>query len=209
MWTRGQSALINISNENNKGSYKIFSTILVFPCLSLILIISSCLNILINLPPQPVRSNEEERKREERNRKQREYYARRKAEKTTEEREARNKRMCDYRARKKAETGIPYNLILLLAPIRAPITALRTCGSALCTGTDGSRPGADGPRPGARLRFPAWRARRFAPRGRTVRACAGAVEFVGGTWISLQGGTPSGRRDPRLRLGSAGHPRHL
>jgi hypothetical protein len=30
----------------------------------------------------------------------------------------------------------------LLAPIRAPITALRTCGDALCTDADG---GPDGP----------------------------------------------------------------
>ncbi|KAL5648032.1 hypothetical protein ACJX0J_042387, partial [Zea mays] len=45
------------------------------------------------------------RKREERNRKQREYYARRKADETTEERETRNKRMRDYRAWKKAETA--------------------------------------------------------------------------------------------------------
>jgi hypothetical protein len=30
----------------------------------------------------------------------------------------------------------------VLASIRAPITALRTCGGALCTGVDGPRPGA-------------------------------------------------------------------
>jgi hypothetical protein len=39
------------------------------------------------------------------------------------------------------------------------------------------------------------------PGGRTVRACAGATEFADGAWISLLGGTPSGRRDPRLYLG--------
>jgi hypothetical protein len=32
---------------------------------------------------------------------------------------------------------------------------------------------------------------------------------LGGTWISLPGGTPSGRRDPRCCLGSAGRPRVL
>uniref|UniRef100_A0A804RB85 Uncharacterized protein n=2 Tax=Zea mays TaxID=4577 RepID=A0A804RB85_MAIZE len=52
-----------------------------------------------------VRSDDEERKRDERNRKQREYYARRKVDETTEERDARNKMMRDYRARKKAETA--------------------------------------------------------------------------------------------------------
>jgi hypothetical protein len=39
---------------------------------------------------------------------------------------------------------------------------------ALCTGADGPRAGPDGPRPGARLGL--------VPDGRTVRACAGAVE---------------------------------
>jgi hypothetical protein len=68
-------------------------------------------------------------------------------------------------------------------------------------GPDDPRPGArlgrllgpDGPRPGAG---------RSAPWGRTVRAYAEAAEVAGGAWISLLGGTPSGRRDPRWCLGS-------
>jgi hypothetical protein len=42
---------------------------------------------------------------------------------------------------------------------------------------------------------------------RTVRACAGATEFAGGAWISLPGGTPSGRRDPRPCLGTGRPPK--
>jgi hypothetical protein len=47
------------------------------------------------------------------------------------------------------------------------------------------------------------------PRARTVRTCARAAEFTGGAWISLLGGTPSGRRDPRCCIGSASRPRLL
>jgi hypothetical protein len=68
--------------------------------------------------------------------------------------------------------------------------------------------GPDDPWPIVGLGIPAWRAGRSAPRGWTVRACAGAAEFAGDAWISLPGGTLSGRRDPSLRLGSASHPRH-
>jgi hypothetical protein len=46
--------------------------------------------------------------------------------------------------------------------------------------------GPDGPRPGA---------------GRSVRV-QGRRKIAGGAWISLPGGTPSGRRDPRSCLGS-------
>jgi hypothetical protein len=84
----------------------------------------------------------------------------------------------------------------------------------------------DGPRPGARRRcslvkrgrstvrgrtvrdlaqglaFPAWRPDGPRPRaGRSARA-QGATKVAGGAWISLPGGTPSGRRDPRGCLGS-------
>jgi hypothetical protein len=65
----------------------------------------------------------------------------------------------------------------------------------------------DGPRLGAG-RSATWdRAKDFLPDGRTVRACAGAAEVTGGARISLPGGTPSGSRDPRCCLGSAGQPR--
>jgi hypothetical protein len=46
--------------------------------------------------------------------------------------------------------------------------------------------GPDGPRPEA---------------GRSARA-QGRRKIAGGAWISLPGGTPSGRRDPRSCLGS-------
>jgi hypothetical protein len=92
-------------------------------------------------------------------------------------------------------------------------------GGALCTGADGPRAGPDGPRPGARRggalcaradcprpgagRSAAWCAAGASlPDGRTVRAYAEAAEVTGGAWISLPGGTPSGRRDPRWCLGS-------
>jgi hypothetical protein len=76
--------------------------------------------------------------------------------------------------------------------------------------------GPDGPRPGARLEFPAWRP--DGPRlgtdgprpraGQSARA-QGRRKIVGGAWISLPGGTPLGRRDPRSCLGLAGRPRLL
>jgi hypothetical protein len=90
---------------------------------------------------------------------------------------------------------------------------------ALCTEADGPRAGPDGPRPGARRggtlcagadcprpgagRSVAWcPARASLPDGWTVRAYAEAAGVAGGAWISLPGGTPSGRRDPRWCLGS-------
>jgi hypothetical protein len=95
----------------------------------------------------------------------------------------------------------------------------RTGGGALCTGADGPRAGAgrsaawceavvlsgqaqtvrgtgpDGPRPGAGTRVPCLTA------GRSARA-QGRRKTADGAWISLPGGTPSGRRDPRWCLGS-------
>jgi hypothetical protein len=61
---------------------------------------------------------------------------------------------------------------------------------ALCTGADGPRPGAG--------RSVAWRRARVSclTAGRSARA-QGAAKVAGGAWISLPGGTPSGRRDPR------------
>jgi hypothetical protein len=58
--------------------------------------------------------------------------------------------------------------------------------------------GLDGPQPGVEARVPALRVERSAPGGRTVRACAEVAEVADGAWISLLGGTPSGRRDPRV-----------
>jgi hypothetical protein len=62
--------------------------------------------------------------------------------------------------------------------------------------------GPDSPRPGTGAGVPCMTAGRSAPTGRTVRACTGAAKVVGGAWISLPGGTPSGRRDPRGCLDS-------
>jgi hypothetical protein len=72
---------------------------------------------------------------------------------------------------------------------------VRTNSGALCTGADSPRLGAG--------RSATWgRARVSCLIGQTVRACAGAAKVVGGAWISLPGGTPSGRKDPRCCLGS-------
>jgi hypothetical protein len=79
---------------------------------------------------------------------------------------------------------------------------VRTGGGALYRG-------ADGPRPGAGQSATWYRGWHSLPDGRTVRACAGAAKVAGVAWISLPGGTPSGRRDPRCCLGSAGRPRLL
>jgi hypothetical protein len=65
--------------------------------------------------------------------------------------------------------------------------------------------GADDPRPGAGWSTTWYRGLGSLPDGRTVRALGpdgprvrrGAAKVAGGTWISLPGGTPSGRRDPR------------
>jgi hypothetical protein len=51
-------------------------------------------------------------------------------------------------------------------------------------------------------RFPAWRPDGPRPgAGRSAHA-QGAAKVADGAWISLPGGTPSGRRDPRWCLGS-------
>jgi hypothetical protein len=50
--------------------------------------------------------------------------------------------------------------------------------------------GPDGPRPGTEAWVP------YLTAGRSPRA-QGAAKVAGGAWISLPGGTPSGRRDPR------------
>jgi hypothetical protein len=55
--------------------------------------------------------------------------------------------------------------------------------------------GPDGPRPGAGARVSCLTA------GRSARAQV-RRKIAGGTWISLPGGTPSGRRDPRGCLDS-------
>jgi hypothetical protein len=83
----------------------------------------------------------------------------------------------------------------MLTPFSGANHSTRTSGGALCTGADGSRPG-------ARLGFPASRSDGPRPRaGRFARA-QGRRKIAGGAWISLSGGTPSGRRDPRSCLGS-------
>jgi hypothetical protein len=61
--------------------------------------------------------------------------------------------------------------------------------------------GADGPRPGAGWSTTWRRGWCFCLTSRTIRAYAEAAEFADGAWISLPGGTPLGRRDPRLCLG--------
>jgi hypothetical protein len=90
-------------------------------------------------------------------------------------------------------------ITLLLVPFWGANHCVRTSGGALCTDADGPRPGAGQSATWRRARVPY----------RMVRACAGAAKVIGGAWISLPGGTPSGRRDPRCRLGSAGRPRLL
>jgi hypothetical protein len=59
----------------------------------------------------------------------------------------------------------------------------------------------NGPRPAAGAGFPCTEFGRSAPGGQTVRVCVGAATFTNSTWISLPGGTPSGRRYPRVCLG--------
>jgi hypothetical protein len=62
----------------------------------------------------------------------------------------------------------------MLTPFSGANHSIRTSGGALCTGADGPRPGAI----------------------RSARA-QGRRKIAGGAWISLPGGTPSERRDPR------------
>jgi hypothetical protein len=66
----------------------------------------------------------------------------------------------------------------VLAPIREPITALRTYGGALCTGADGPRQRVGRSATWRRARIPSRR--QSYPGGRTVHACAGAAEFADG-----------------------------
>jgi hypothetical protein len=68
---------------------------------------------------------------------------------------------------------------VLLTPFRSAKYSRRTGGGALWSGADGPRPGA----------------------GRSARV-QGRRKIAGGAWISLPGGTPSGRKDPRGCLGS-------
>jgi hypothetical protein len=109
--------------------------------------------------------------------------------------------------------------VFVLTPFRSAKYSRRTGGGALWSG-------ADGPRPGVRRRcslvkrgrsaaqgrmvrdlvqelgFPAWRPDGPRPRaGRSART-QGRRKIADGAWISLPGGTPSGRRDPRSCLGS-------
>jgi hypothetical protein len=109
----------------------------------------------------------------------------------------------------------------VLTLFRSAKYSRRTGGGALWSGADGPRPGAgrsatwreaavlsgqartvrgagpDGQRPGVGARVPCLTARA----GRSARA-QGRWKIAGGAWISLPGGTPSGRRDPRSCLGS-------
>jgi hypothetical protein len=108
---------------------------------------------------------------------------------------------------------------IVLTPFRSAKYSIRTGGGALWSGADGPRhragrsatwreavvlsgqartvrgTGPDGPRPGAGARVPCLTA------GRSARA-QGRRKIAGGAWISLPGGTPSERRDPRSCLGS-------
>jgi hypothetical protein len=83
----------------------------------------------------------------------------------------------------------------MLTPFSGVKHSTRTSGGALCIGADGPRPGAGRSTTWRRARVPCLTA------GRSARA-QGAAKVAGGTWISLPGGTPSGRRDPRSCLGS-------
>jgi hypothetical protein len=98
----------------------------------------------------------------------------------------------------------------LLTPFRSAKYSRRTGGGALWSGADGPRPGAGrsvtwcrslGPLPDDRT---VRALRPDGPRpeaGRSARA-QGRRKSPAAAWISLPGGTPSGRRDPRGCLGS-------
>jgi hypothetical protein len=89
-------------------------------------------------------------------------------------------------------------------------TLTRTGGGALCTGTDGPRPGAEWSTTWRRARVPCLTCRTvraLGPDGPRVRR--GGEGRRRGAWISLPGGTPSGKRDPRGCLGSVDRPRLL
>jgi hypothetical protein len=78
----------------------------------------------------------------------------------------------------------------MLTPFWSAKHSIRTGGGAHCAG-------ADGPRPGVRLGFlsDGRTVRALGPEGPRVRRGGGRSPAV--AWISLPGGTPSGRRDPR------------
>jgi hypothetical protein len=96
-----------------------------------------------------------------------------------------------------------YRVICLLTPFRSAKYSRRTGGGALWSGAGGPRPGPDGPRPALGLGpLPDDRTVRALGAGRSAHA-QGRRKIAGGAWISLPGGTPSGRRDPRSCLGSS------
>jgi hypothetical protein len=97
----------------------------------------------------------------------------------------------------------------LLTPLRAPITITRTGGGVLSTGADGSRPGAGRSTTWRRARVPCLTCRTIRALGLDGRRVHRAAKVTDGAWISLPGGTPSGRIDPRCCLGLAGQPRLL
>jgi hypothetical protein len=75
-------------------------------------------------------------------------------------------------------------------------------GGALCIGAYGPRAGAGQSAAWCKARAPAWRPDGPRPGARRSARARGRRKIAGGTWISLSGGTPSGRRDPRSCLGS-------
>ena len=76
------------------------------------------------------------------------------------------------------------------------LTLFRSAKYSRKTGGGALWSGADGPRPGAGAKVSCLTA------GWSARA-QGRRKIAGGAWISLPGGTPSGRRDPRGCLGSS------
>jgi hypothetical protein len=97
-----------------------------------------------------------------------------------------------------------------LAPIRVSITAMSTGGGALYGSVNGPWLGGQTVRDLAqRLGF--LPDEPYGPRlgvGWSARA-QGRRSSPNSTWISLPGGTPSGRKDPRVVLGLASYPRCL
>jgi hypothetical protein len=89
----------------------------------------------------------------------------------------------------------------VLAPIRAPNTGtdrlavLSTEARTVCD------TGPDGPRPGVGATPPLCTSGRSAPRARIVRDGAEGLLLCSRPRSRLLGGTPSGRRDPRVCLG--------
>jgi hypothetical protein len=122
----------------------------------------------------------------------------------------------------RSETSIqvsytPFLFFILLMPFRSAKHSTRTVEVLSGQARTVRDQGPDGPRPGAGARVSCLTAGRSAPWGWTVRALGldgprpragrsaraqGRRKIAGGAWISLPGGTPSGRRDPRSCLGS-------